>query len=115
MNTVQVFDELIYNVDRNLGNLVITKDWNIWMIDHTRAFRLHKSCPKLSAIKQIDRSLLENLKKLTGEMLKQQLGDYLMQREIEAILARRDVIVKHFENRVEQNGAGTVLFELARR
>ena len=39
MYVCRVFDQLIYNTDRNLGNLVITKDWNIWMIDHTRAFR----------------------------------------------------------------------------
>ena len=39
---VRVFDELIYNTDRNLGSLVITEDWKLWMTDHTRAFRLHK-------------------------------------------------------------------------
>ena len=37
---VRLFDQLIYNVDRNLGNLVIDKNWTIWMIDHSRAFRL---------------------------------------------------------------------------
>ena len=37
---VRMFDQLIYNVDRNLGNLVIDKNWTIWMIDHSRAFRL---------------------------------------------------------------------------
>jgi hypothetical protein len=115
MNTVSLFDELIYNVDRNLGNLVITKDWNIWMIDHTRAFRMHKNCPKLAGIKQVDRNLLENLKKLTREMLKEQVGEYLKAPEIDAVLARRDVIVKYFEDRVAQNGAATVLYEMASR
>ena len=115
MNTVHIFDELIYNVDRNLGNLVITRDWNVWMIDHTRAFRLHKNCPKLANMKQIDRSLLDNLKKLTREMLKHQLGEYLRMPEIDAVLARRDVIVKHFENRLAQTGEATVLYEMARR
>ena len=32
------FDQLIYNVDRNTGNLLITKDWKLVLIDHTRAF-----------------------------------------------------------------------------
>jgi hypothetical protein len=115
MNTVAVFDELIYNVDRNMGNLVITKSWDIWMIDHTRAFRLHKNCPKLTGVKQIDRNLLDNLRKLTREMLKQELGEYLRMPEIDAVLARRDAIVKHFENRLAQSGEATVLYELARR
>ena len=38
----RVFDELIQNRDRNLGNTIYTKEWTTWMIDHTRAFRLNK-------------------------------------------------------------------------
>jgi hypothetical protein len=38
MYAVRVFNQLIYNVDANLTNILITKDWNIWMIDHGRAF-----------------------------------------------------------------------------
>ena len=34
-----LFDELISNIDRNQGNIVYTKDWRLWLIDHTRAFR----------------------------------------------------------------------------
>jgi hypothetical protein len=30
---------LIANTDRNQGNLLIDDRWNIWLIDHTRAFR----------------------------------------------------------------------------
>ena len=112
---MNVFDELIYNVDRNLGNMVITKDWNLWLIDHTRAFRWHKACPKLKNLKQIDRNLLESLKKLTREMLKQHAGQYLMGPEIDGVLARRDVIVKHFEQKLAENGEAKVLFEMARR
>ena len=33
-----VFDALIYNRDRNQGNLLIDPDWNVWLVDHTRAF-----------------------------------------------------------------------------
>jgi hypothetical protein len=33
---MRAFDQLIYNTDRNLGNLLIDGDWRIWMIDHTR-------------------------------------------------------------------------------
>src|SRR3954464_9471519 len=40
MQLVRLFDQLIANTDRNLQNLVITKDWRLWPIDHTRAFRL---------------------------------------------------------------------------
>ena len=39
---VRIFDQLIYNFDRNLGNLLIDKGWNVWMIDHTRGFKIFK-------------------------------------------------------------------------
>ena len=36
---MRLFDQLIANIDRNIGNIVYTKDWRLWPIDHTRAFR----------------------------------------------------------------------------
>ena len=46
MSLVRVFDQLIGNIDRNVGNLLITSDWRIWAIDHTRAFRLTGRCTR---------------------------------------------------------------------
>ena len=40
IQVMRMFDELIQNRDRNQGNLLWTKDWDMWLIDHTRAFRL---------------------------------------------------------------------------
>jgi hypothetical protein len=37
---MRLFDELIENRDRNRGNMLWTKDWTLWLIDHSRAFRL---------------------------------------------------------------------------
>lgn len=39
IHILRVFDELIQNRDRNAGNVLWTKDWTMWMIDHPRAFR----------------------------------------------------------------------------
>ena len=39
-----VFAELIYDTDRNEGNILYTADWNVWMIDFTRAFKTWMSC-----------------------------------------------------------------------
>ena len=57
----RVFDELIANRDRNLGNLLWTTDWKMWMIDHTRAFRLGTVLQRPALLLRIERSLLENL------------------------------------------------------
>jgi hypothetical protein len=112
MDIVKVFDQLILNVDRNLGNLVITSDWQIHMIDHTRAFRLMKQCPKLNEIARIERNLLERLRTLTHATLKERAGAYLTDPEIKSVLARRDVIVKEFESRIERLGEAAVVFEM---
>jgi len=36
---MRVFSQLVYDTDRNLGNVLISEDWHLWMIDFTRAFR----------------------------------------------------------------------------
>jgi hypothetical protein len=94
---VRVFDQLIYNVDRNLGNLLIDKDWRFWMIDHTRAFRRHKTLLDASNLTRCPHSLLERLRALNADVLKKEMRGYLDGDEVEALLARRDLIVTHFE------------------
>lgn len=115
MNNVRVFDQLIYNTDRNLGNLVITKDWKIWMIDHTRAFRMAKNCPNTKLMRQVDRNLLQSLRNLNKEDLTARLNKYLTRMEIEGILARRDQIVSFFDQQIAANGEPAILFESPRR
>src|SRR3990172_5595077 len=110
MFVCRVFDQLIYNTDRNLGNLVITKDWKIWMIDHTRAFRTMKDLRSPQDLVQCDRRLLAKLRELNRETLKQKLGRYLTSTEIEGLLARRDKIVKFLDDQIVQKGEANVLF-----
>lgn len=115
MYVCRVFDQLIYNTDRNLGNLVITKDWNIWMIDHTRAFRMMKDLKSAKDLVQCDRKLLGKLRELNNEVLTKQLGHYLNPMQIEGLLARRDKIVKFFDEQVAQKGEAAVLYDLERK
>lgn len=98
MQLVRVFDQLIANTDRNLGNLLITPDWRIWPIDHTRAFRLNKEPKSVANVTRCDRVVLEKMKALDKETLKKSLRDVLTGDEIDALLARRDSIVKHLES-----------------
>ena len=112
MYVVHVFDQLIYNTDSNLGNLLISKDWKIWMIDHTRAFRTMKELQNPKNLSQCDRKLLTKLKELNHEVLEQKLGHYLTKSEIQGLLCRRDQIVKFFDEQVAQKGEAAVLFDL---
>jgi hypothetical protein len=96
---VRLFDQLIYNVDRNLGNLVIDKEWTIWMIDHTRAFRLIDVLKAPANISSVDRRVLDRLKALDRPTLDATMKNYLTPGEMKALLDRRDAIVGQVEKR----------------
>jgi hypothetical protein len=115
LNIVRVFDQLIYNTDRNQGNLLITPEWKVWMIDHTRAFRTAVAMQKKNALPgRVDHRVLAGMRKLNTVELKQQLGAYLRPEEISAILGRRDVIVQHFSQEIKKNGEDAVLTGMPR-
>ena len=101
MHLVRVFDELIENTDRNMGNILYTKDWRIWAIDHTRAFRRSPTTANVAKLTRIDRGVLKGLEALDFATLKKEVGRYLLDAEIRAVLSRRDAIVKHFASRGE--------------
>jgi hypothetical protein len=106
----RVFDELIQNRDRNLGNLLYTKGWAMWMIDHTRAFRLTRELGKPDELIRIERPLYENLKKLTLASLSAAVGRQLRKAEMEAVMARRDAILKVLDARIARTGEASVLY-----
>lgn len=110
MHIVRVFDALIYNTDRNLQNLLITKNWDLWMIDHTRAFRIRTDIRDPKSLIACDRGLLARLRELNRAGVERELKPYLTDREIGSLLARRDRIVKYFEQKVHERGEATVLY-----
>jgi hypothetical protein len=93
-----LFDELISNTDRNQGNIVYTKDWRLWLIDHTRAFRKNPALKMPARITRCDRQVFESLKALDRETLKAEVGRHLDDGQIKSMLARRDAIVKKLES-----------------
>ncbi len=105
-----VFDNLINNIDRNQGNILYDADWNLWFIDHTRAFGRIKKLPSPERIKRCSQRLWEALRALDGEQVKERLGPYLGGFEIEAVMARRDRLVELIEQKIAELGEDAVLF-----
>jgi hypothetical protein len=108
----RVFDELIQNRDRNLGNLVWTSDWTMWLIDHTRAFRLGEGLQKPELLQRCERSLCAALKGLTVDSVRIAVGRSLMSNEIEALVNRAGAIVKHFDRLSVERGEASVMYTL---
>jgi len=113
---VRVFDELIYNTDRNLGNLLIDGDWRIWMIDHTRAFKIFKTVRREEQLgARCARQLLAALRGLDEATLSEKTKDLLISGQVEGLLARRDQIVAYYDAKVAELGEAAVLFDLPPR
>ena len=94
MYQVRLFNELIYNTDANLGNLLITNDWNIRIVDFSRAFRIRMDLRTPADLVRCDRRIYDALRQLDEETLKRELGPYLRKNEIAGLLARRDKLLK---------------------
>lgn len=116
------FDNLIANEDRHQGNIIIDKDWRLIAIDHSRSFRTSKkfvkqliNCEKSQGgpriVKFLPRSFVEKLKTLNFENIRETVGEYVKDKEIDAILIRRDMIIQEIEKRVKRYGARRILYE----
>lgn len=107
---MRVFDELIGNPDRNTGNMLITKDWQLRLIDHTRAFTWSVELQNPARMQFCDRRLLAALKALDKKQVGREMKGILASYQIDAIMARRDKIVRHFEQLVSERGETEVLY-----
>ena len=107
--TMYAFDELIQNRDRNPGNSLWTTDWKLWLIDHTRAFRPDVEISEPERLTRISRSLLEGMRALTPESLEDAMDDILTRQERERVLARRDLLVEHFDARISRIGDAVLI------
>jgi hypothetical protein len=101
---MRLFDNLIYNSDRNLQNMLVSADWKCFMVDHSRSFKNLDQLKLAADLTHFSVSLMERLKSLDKESLAKQCEGFLSGGEISALLKRRDRIVKHFEKRLAQMG-----------
>ena len=110
LQMINTFDALIYNTDRNSGNLIITPDWKIWMIDHTRAFRRNPNLQRPDSINQCERGLYHKLKGLDEAAVRAQLKEDLSPYELDALFKRRALLVEHLDKLIAERGEDKVLY-----
>lgn len=111
----RLFDNLIANEDRHQNNFLITEDWRLILIDHSRSFRTtkkftqsliytdkHKEGPR--EMKELPRVLVDNVRALTAESIRAAVGEYLTDEEIAAVMVRRDLILKEIDRIIQAAG-----------
>ena len=118
----RAFDNLIANEDRHQNQYLITEDWRMILIDHSRSFRTSKSFTKKLIysekgkekkylMKELPRAFYEKLKALNQEVISEVVSEYLTDKEIEAVLMRRDLMVQWIEDRIKQFGEDKVIYD----
>jgi len=105
-----VFDNLIFNDDRNRGNYLYDQNGKLWMIDHTRSFRTDDELPYPSGILYSERRLWEGLQKLESAVLRTHLQKYLGPSELESLIKRKDRLVEYIQVMIAERGEEDVLF-----
>jgi len=102
----KMFDNLICNIDPNLGNWLVDPSWNLILIDHTRSFTPKKDM--VHQMTRIDQELWDKMKALTVESLTPALQKWIGNREIRAIIERRDRMQTVIEKLIATNTEAAV-------
>jgi hypothetical protein len=91
----EVFDALIGNFDRGPDDhLCLVNRARLKLIDHSKAFSTSPELPgEEDSSRAVDPQLLAELRSLDRESLGELLGDLISDRQIEALLLRRDRIL----------------------
>jgi hypothetical protein len=85
---VRMFDNLIANRERNMGNILRDPSWNVFLIDHSRAFGTESDLHH--EMNRVDGAYWSRIDGLTRKQLDDRLGPWLDQDQIRAIIDRRE-------------------------
>jgi hypothetical protein len=110
MHRKRVFAHLVYDADPNLTNVLIGENWEIYMIDFSRAFRLREDLANVDDLVRCDRQLLDRLRQLSIADVQNAVKNHLGSEEVKALIKRRGKLVAHYEQLVAQKGEDAVLY-----
>ena len=117
----RAWDNLIANEDRHTNQILVTPDFRMVLIDHSRSFRTgkkftkellyserHRTGPKLMS--ELPRAFVAKLKEMTPDAVRTIAGGYLKEPEIAAVLVRRDLILTEIDRLIRESGEANVLY-----
>ncbi len=110
LNTIRLFDALLFNDDRNAGNILIDPEWVLWMIDHTRAFQQIEKLLNVDGVILCERDLWQRLQTLGDSVIEDSLSEFFEGSEIRALLKRRELLVARIQGLIDAHGEDRILF-----
>lgn len=109
MGRASIFEALVHDTDRNRTNMLYTSDWTLRMVDFSRAFRVWGELKEPDGLNRIDGQLFQRLRTLTTTEVEQALQPMLTAGEVDGVLTRRDLLIKHFEDLIALRGEELVI------
>jgi hypothetical protein len=104
------FDNLILNVDRNIGNMLVDGNDQLWLIDHTRAFQPQAELLAPEAMQRVPRNAWDRLQAMSDGELKDLVRDYLNSEQLDALVKRRELMAEHVEGLLARLGEDAVFY-----
>jgi hypothetical protein len=107
---LRLFQKLIADTDyRNLTNVLVDPDFRLYKIDSSRAFRNAGKLMEEQELNHFSRAVLDRLRELTEDELKNALGSWLDKAQIKGLVKRRDRIVALADEMIQEQGEEAVL------
>ena len=112
---MRAFDCLIANEDRTQQNVRYSDDWRTIIIDHSRSFRSsgkftkqlmygRKGIKGVKLIRQLPREFVAKIRGFDFAKIKSAAGPYLKDKEIRAVLKRKELLLKDIEEMIKESG-----------
>ena len=102
----KMFDNLIGNSDPNLGNWLVDSEWNLFLIDHSRAFS--RSRRPIHELARIDRELFSRMSALDETTLERATDEWLTKAERRMIIKRLELMRAEIQTRIDQSSEAAV-------
>ena len=105
-----LFDNLVFNADRNVGNVLAGQDYRLWGIDHTRAFQPKAELLSSEEVARLSRKIWTRLLEISGEDLANATREFLDPDQVGALKERRRLLVEHIQGLIDERGEDAVLY-----
>ncbi len=125
----RAWDSLLANDDRTQQNILYTDDWRTILIDHSRAFRSDKAHRdqliygskglktlddgkggrRPALFRRLPRALVDRIRALEKSAVQNAVGPYLTAEEIDALMARKPILLAEIDDMIKRNGEENTL------
>jgi len=111
LDDIRLFVQLTWDAEYNhASNVLIDGAWRLYKIDSSRSFRADSKLRRRSSLSRFRRSTFDALERLSEDDLEERLGQWLDEDEIDSLWKRRNKIVKHIHETIEERGEAAVMY-----